>query len=180
MDQSDGQKIARVQLERIAAVEGSALRILNVEDKEAPDDALRIDIALDCSHYQRREDGLNLHATESVRLHVPVDFPYIVPKVTTAHTRFLGFPHVQWGCQLCLYLAPATQWVPSGGMTGLIKQLNNWFSKAARNELDDPEGPLHPPVAYPSSKMTICVQMDTPPLETWPWFGAAIPKPPQV
>ena len=177
MDLSDGQKSALAQLERIAAVDGSALRIINVEDKQTSDDVLRIDIALDCSHYKRREGGLNLHATESVRLHVPVDFPYIVPSVTTAHTRFLGFPHVQWGCQLCLYLAPTTQWIPSGGMFGLIKQLNNWLSKAAKNELDDPEGPLHPPIAYPSSKMTICVQADTPPRETWPWFGAGILTP---
>ena len=59
-------------------------------------------------------------------------------------------------------------------MFGLLKQLDDWFCKAARNELDDPEGPLHPPVAYPVAGTSICVNADTPTRESWPWFGAAI------
>ena len=170
---SDGQAIALQQLERIANVEASALRIDHVDDASNQAGWLAIDISLDCTHYERAADGLDLHTRESVRLSIPRDFPYQAPVVTTAHTRFLGFPHVQWGTQLCLYQSQETQWQPSLGMVGLIDQLDRWFQKAALNELDDPEGPLHPPVAYIGSANTICVQANTPSRDRWPWFGAA-------
>ena len=170
---SDGQATALQQLERIANVEASALRIDHVDEASNQAGWLAIDISLDCAHYERAAGGLDLHARESVRLSIPRDFPYQVPIVTTAHTRFLGFPHVQWGTQLCLYQSRETQWQPSLGMVGLIDQLDRWFQKASLNELDDPEGPLHPPVAYIGSANTICVQANTPGRNRWPWFGAA-------
>ena len=98
----------------------------------------------------------------------------------TAHTRFHGFGHVQWGSHLCVYMSTETQWVPSQGVFGFLAQLDEWLRRAARNELDDPEGPLHPPVAYWGASTSICVNADTPGRDTWPWFGAAVlthPKP---
>ena len=169
---SKGQAIALQQLKRIANVDLSALRIDHVDDTDEPESCLKIDVSLDCTHYERSANGLDLHARESVRLWIPRDFPYQSPTVTTAHTRFLGFPHVQWGNHLCLYQSLETQWQPSRGMVGLIDQLHSWFRKAAVNELDEPEGPLHPPVAYKGSKRTICVQANTPSRDHWPWFGA--------
>ena len=37
----------------------------------------------------------------------------------------------------------------------------------------DPEGPLHPPVAYSSSNTRVVVHTNTPTRDQWPWFGAA-------
>lgn len=176
MNLSEGQTTALKQLERIANINESALRIDNIE-KETPsskDSVLCVDVSLDCTHYKKVEGGLNLHSRESVRLWIYSDFPYRVPVVTTAHSRFLGFNHVQWGVQLCLYQSTETQWQPSRGMIGFINQLDMWFEKAALNELDHPEGPLHPPIAYPVSKTVVCIREDTPSRELWPWFGAAI------
>ena len=59
-------------------------------------------------------------------------------------------------------------------MFGFLAQLDEWLRRAARNELDDPEGPLHPPVAYWRASTSICVNADTPGRDTWPWFGAAV------
>lgn len=171
---SDGQKIALDQLERIAEADGSAIRIIDVEDKDDANALLKVDVSMDCRHYEQVPDGLPLHARESVRLSIPSDFPFKALSVTTAHTRFLGFPHVQWGNYLCLYQSTTTQWIPSRGMFGLFEQLDDWLRRGALNELDDPEGPLHPPVAYRVSDTTICVQADTPGDDAWPWFGAAV------
>ena len=135
---------------------------------------LRVSVTVDCRHYPKMERGLRLHNREGFILSVPADFPFTAPSVSTAHTRFMGFPHVQWGRHLCLYVSTETQWNPSKGMFGLIAQLDEWLRRAARNELDDPEGPLHPPVAYPTSRTSICINADTPPREAWPWFGGAI------
>ncbi len=170
---SDGQLIAIKQLRRIANVDRSALRIDHIEDANEREGWLKVDIALDCSHYEWVVGGLALHSRESVRLWVQKDFPYQVPVVTTAHTRFLGFRHVQWGTHLCLYQSKETQWQPARGMVGVIEQLDSWFRKAAFNELDDPDGPLHPPVAYSGSDTAICVRANTPGRDRWPWFGAA-------
>ena len=171
---TDGQAASLRQLERIANVEGSALSVDYIDESDVPNDWLKVDVALDCTHYEYKEGGLKLHARESVCLWIAPDFPYEVPIIRTAHSRFLGFPHVQWGRQLCLYQSPEMQWQPSQGMVGLIAQLGEWIQKAALNELDAPEGPLHPPVAYPSADSTFCIQANTPGRDKWPWFGAGV------
>ena len=177
---SDGQRIALDQLQRIASTEKSPIRIVGIDDVSAPGDCLNVDISVDCTHYERVEGGLPLHDREGVTLSVPADFPFNPPSVDGAHTRFHGFGHVQWGCHFCLYQSTETQWIPSQGMFGFLAQLDEWLRRGARNELDHPEGPLHPPVAYQVASTSICVNADTPGMDTWPWFGAAVlaePKP---
>ncbi|MCY3688410.1 MAG: ThiF family adenylyltransferase [Gammaproteobacteria bacterium] len=137
------------------------------------DTPLTVHIAFDCSRHEHVDGGLHLHAREGVTLSVPSDFPFSPPSVDTSHTRFHGFGHVQWGSHLCIYQSTETQWIPSQGMFGFLAQLNEWFRRAARNELDLPEGPLHPPVAYQVASTSICINADTPRCDSWPWFGAA-------
>ncbi len=177
---SEGQQSALAQLQRIADTDRSPIRIVGVDDEPPPDACLSVDISLDCTHYPRVEGGLPLRDREGITLSIPADFPFSPPTVDTVHTRFHGFGHVQWGTRLCIYLSTETQWIPSQGMFGLLAQLDEWFRRGARNELDDPEGPLHPPVAYPVASTSICVNANTPGRDTWPWFGAAAlhqPKP---
>lgn len=171
---TEGQSAALRQLQRIARVEHSPLRIDHVNEPASANASLTVQVSLDCTRYEYKEGGLKLHARESVRLKIAPDFPYVVPTVNTAHTRFRGFPHVQWARHLCVYLSTETQWQPSQGMFGLIRQLGDWFEKAALNELDALEGPIHPPVAYPSATTTFCMQANTPDAMQWPWFGAAV------
>ena len=177
---SEGQRTALQQLRRIAGTDRSPVRIIGVQDSGASDSGLHVHITLDCSRHERVEGGLPLHDREGITLRVPADFPFNPPKAFTAHSRFLGFPHVQWGHWLCLYVSPDTQWRPSRGMFGFMAQLDEWLRRGARNELDHPEGPLHPPIAYTVASTSICVNADTPPRDTWPWFGVAAltqPKP---
>lgn len=172
---TDGQKFALNQLRRIAGAEGSSLRIRNKHKETDSDGRLMVDISLDCSRYGHEEGGLKFQSRESVRIYIPQEFPHVLPCAETVHTRFLGYPHVQWGRRLCLYQSPDTQWEPSLGMIGFIKQLADWFEKAALGELDDPEGPLHPPVAYRNGTQTkVVIHTDTPGRDQWPWFGFAV------
>lgn len=174
MKLSEGQTCALAQLNRIANTDHSPVSIVGIRESEQTDARLEVDITLDCTHYGSVDGGLPLHDREGFTLSIPRDFPFKQPSVCTAHSRFLGFPHVQWGRQLCLYQSSETQWIPSWGMMGLVAQLDEWLRRAARDELDDPEGALHPPVAYTVASTTICVNADTPPRNTWPWFGAAV------
>ncbi len=177
---SEGQRIALVQLQRVADTDQSPIRIVGIDDDPAPGTCLKVDISLDCRSYPRAEGGLPLHDRESITLSVPADFPFSPPSVDTLHTRFHGFGHVQWGTRLCVYLSTETQWIPSQGMFGFLAQIDEWFRRGARNEFDSLEGPLHPPVAYSTSLVSVCVDTDTPGRDSWPWFGAAAlsqPKP---
>lgn len=174
MTPTDGQRLALAQLQRIADTDRSPVRIIGVDDPSGPDAFLSVDITLDCTHYRRVEGGLPLHEREGITLSIPADFPFSPPSVNTAHTRFHGFGHVQWGHHLCVYQSTETQWLPSQGMFGFLAQVDEWFRRGARNELDDPEGPLHPPVAYRLASTSICVNADTPDRDTWPWFGTAV------
>ena len=180
MPLSEGQRIALAQLRRIADTDRSPVGIIGVDDHPDLGASLNVDITLDCTRYERVEGGLQLHDREGITLSIPADFPFSPPSVATAHTRFHGLGHVQWGRHLCLYQSTETQWIPSQGMFGFMAQLHEWFARGARNELDHPEGPLHPPVAYTVSSTSVCVNADTPPRDTWPWFGTAVltqPKP---
>ena len=171
---SEGQRIAVRQLRRIADTDRSPVRIIGVEDGTDPDASLVVDITLDCSRHEHVDGGLRLHDREGITLWIPREFPFHPPQALTAHTRFHGFGHVHWGRSLCLYVSTETQWNPSRGMFGFIAQLNEWLQRGARNELDHPEGPLHPPIAYTVASTSICVSVDTPDRSHWPWFGAAV------
>ncbi len=171
---SDGQQLALKQLERISNIPSSALRIDHIVDKETEYELLRIDLSIDCTHYDKAKGGIELHDRESFRIWIAHDFPWKLPHIRTPHTRFRSFRHVQWSNYLCLYISPDTQWDPSRGMFGYIEQLNDWLKNGALNKLDADEGPLHPPIAYTASNTTVYIQNDTPGRETWPWLGAAL------
>ena len=171
---SEGQRTALNQLRRIADTDRSAVRIIGVDEGAAPGAPLIVHITLDCSRHEHVEGGLRLHDREGITLSIPADFPFNPPEPITAHTRFHGFGHVHWGQWLCLYVSPETQWNPSRGMFGFIAQLNEWLRRGARNELDLPEAPLHPPIAYTVASTSVCVNADTPDRAHWPWFGAAV------
>ena len=171
---SEGQRTALDQLQRIADIDRSPVRIIKVEGGTDPGNPLAAHITLDCSRHERVEGGLRLRDREGITLWIPADFPFNPPEAFTAHTRFHGFSHVQWGHWLCLYASLDTQWNPSRGMFGFMAQLDEWLRHGARNELDHPEGPLHPPIAYSVSSTAICVNANTPDRSTWPWFGAAV------
>ena len=170
----NGQELALDQIRRIANLKSSPLEIVDVGSPPAAGAPRSIDVSLDCTPYERRLGGLRLHDRECVSIAIPVDFPYRPPAAGTAHTRFRGFPHVQWGRHLCLYQSPDTQWSPSEGMFGFFAKLDEWLRRAARNELDLLDGPLHPPVTYARSRTAVWVSVDAPTARSGPWFGCAV------
>ena len=128
---SEGQRSALAQLRRIAGTDRSPIHIVGVHDEPPPGACLSVDISLDCTHYPRVEGCLPLRDREGITLSIPADFPFNPPTVDTAHTRFHGFRHVQWGTRLCIYLSTETQWTPSQGMFGFLAQLDEWFRRGA-------------------------------------------------
>lgn len=55
----------------------------------------------------------------------------VPPHVDVEHQRFAGHPHVLQGHRLCIYLDPAREWDPFGGMPGFLERLWAWLGDAA-------------------------------------------------
>ena len=169
---TEGQKLAVEQLREIAAISDGLLEVISVDERSR---STTVELSIYCENMDRESDGLPLRDRERFFVLIPSDFPFYIPALYTRHTRFAGFPHVQWKRFLCLYQSPATEWNPSDGMFGFIDRLNIWLKQAALGRLDPIGAPIHPPVVYtPSgSTHTVIPRADTPPVGDRPWFGVA-------
>lgn len=165
-----GYELAREQLQEIAEESGGTVQI--TEETTLPSGHPRLDISIRFDGLECVEAGLPVRARERFGLVIPPTFPYEYPRVAILHRRFAGFPHVQWGCWLCLYQS-ALEWKPEDGMYGYITRLDRWIRDAARNCLDPDDVPLHPPVAYPTVTRLVVPRVDTPPVGTSTWIGFA-------
>ena len=169
-----GQEEAHEQLRALAAHRSGALDLLG--DNPSKDGrSWLFDISIPCAGYQRREGGLPLRGQEDFRLVVGPDFPFEAPKVWVLHQRFAGYGHVQWSRSLCLYLSEEAEWDPRAGMRGLLKRLDLFLNRGARDEFEPVGAPLHPPVAYPTGGpgSLVVVHPDAPEVPDGGWVGLA-------
>ena len=162
-------ELAEEQLREIAAASDGTVEVNAGAGRWT---GYQFEISIGFDGHERVEDGLRVRARERFLLVVPPTFPYERPSVFTPHRRFAGFPHVQWGCSLCLY-ASSADWRPQDGMYGLIERLDTWIRDAALNRLDPDDAPLHPPVAYSTVGRLVVPRTDTPRVSDSAWFGFA-------
>ena len=153
---SGGQLLAVAQLRQMAAESLGALELVS-EPVITDRGAIRTEFSLDCTGAAVASGGISLRRRERFVLYVEGDFPFSIPTVVVPHRRWAGTPHVQWGCQLCLYASPSVEWVPADGLFGLVERLLLWLERAALGELDPDDQPVHPPVAYTSSAHGVTV-----------------------
>lgn len=169
-----GQKLAYQQLQEIASASGGSFEVLSYRDGKNPQN-LVVEVSMDMGYPEHAEGGLRLRPRERFTLVIPPRFPYAVPAVEVSHLRFADFAHVYWGCWLCLYQAPETEYDPGQGMFAVIDRLLVWLREAARNNLDPPQQPLHPPTAYADYDLPyrLVLQADAPVFEGDHWLGFA-------
>ena len=172
---TDGQRLALEQLRAIADCADGSLEIVDISDAAWGNGSIEVELLLDCSEKRASGGGIQLKQKELFVLTIPSDFPYDIPATSTRHTRFAGFPHVQFKRFLCLYQAPNTEWNVNDGMFGYVDRLNIWVDHAASGQLNPSGEALHPPVAYPSSgiQRTIIPRANTPPATNDNWVGFA-------
>ena len=170
-------ELAKQQIQRISDSAGGAVTLLGSTPPTAERPYLRLAISLDCSSTPSDSNGVRLRDRERFDLLVGPDYPERPPSVRVSHTRFRSLPHVQWQHLLCLYRAPAIEWLPQDGMNGLLERLKIWLQAAAAGSLDPAEGPLHPPVAYYTADAgTMIVEANSPTHES-EWLGLAVLEP---
>lgn len=145
---SEGQAWALAQIKDICEASSGLLELIKIDEPADADHPLRTTLSIDCRSYSRTPNGLPLRSRERLAVIIPAEFPLARAEVEFTHTRYAGFPHVQWGRHICLYQAPDTEWQPSDGMFGFFQRVDEWLCAAAADELDPAGLPLHPPVAY--------------------------------
>lgn len=175
MSRSNGQARAFEQLNEIIAASRGDISVVDIKEPSNEASSLIVRLSVSTDHLEQISDGFQFNAREPIILRIPNRFPIERPSVSFVHKRFKGFPHVQWGNQICLYVAPDVEWIPSDGMYGFIQRFNDWLKAAATNNLDPENAPLHPPVVYATSDIRIVASKDTPVIlnNEVTWIGAA-------
>ncbi|MCW2904564.1 MAG: thiamine biosynthesis protein ThiF [Streptosporangiaceae bacterium] len=80
--------------------------------------------------------GLAIDAVEDVVVVIHDGFPDRPPLVLVEHDRFIGFPNVLLGQELCIYLDVNREWHPGFGMREVLERLWSWFDDAANARYD--------------------------------------------
>ncbi|WP_029918476.1 ThiF family adenylyltransferase [Pelobacter seleniigenes] len=172
---TEGQRLAFDQLQEICSAACGALQIVDVGEPEEKGDPLRLRLSIDTQPYERVEGGFSFRSREPINIAIPSRFPIEHPKAEFVHKRFKGYPHVQWGNSMCLYVAPDVEWSAKDGMFGFVERLNHWLQDAALNKLDPDNAPLHPPAIYSRSDIGFVFELDAPEIAADRnfWLGTA-------
>lgn len=170
---SDGQVLGLHQLKDIVDRSAGALEIVGTPLVAKDGAFLRLYLSLETRPY-RHAGGLPLRDREPLILTIHEDFPFRKPSLHFGHKRFMGQPHIQWGSYVCLYQADA-EYVPADGMFGFLERVRAWMIAAGRGELDPENAPLHPPVAYATSRQRFVIRANAPSITPGNavWLGRA-------
>ena len=96
-----------------------------------------IRVVLNTSDIEGVARGLTVGATEEIFLVLGDRYPDAPPGVyVNIEERFIGYPHVIYGCNLCIYLDPKREWHPTFGMENTIVRTWEWFDNAANDRFD--------------------------------------------
>jgi hypothetical protein len=93
---TEGQQWALSQLQEIDKESNNQFEVVAVREAAEPGKALAVEISVDCLGYRKEPSSLPLRPRERFVISIPSEFPLDRPDVTSVHTRFAGFPHVQW------------------------------------------------------------------------------------
>lgn len=105
---------------------------------------LVVAVDVNTASFTKIEGGLPTNPRERLYLVVPTAYPWIPPQACIDHHRWDGYPHVLQGSRLCLYLDPATEWNPLGGMRAYFERLWDWLADAIANRFDPATALYHP------------------------------------
>ena len=96
-----------------------------------------IRVVLNTSDIEGVARGLTVGATTEIFLVLGDRYPDSPPDIyVDVDDRYLGYPHVILGRQLCIYLDPKREWHPTFGMAEAIARTWEWFDNAANDRFD--------------------------------------------
>ncbi|MCU7731089.1 ThiF family adenylyltransferase [Actinoplanes sp. KI2] len=138
---TDWQKTAVRELRAIAAVLPNDFELLG-RPRLAGTGLLQARIRLRTDDLTRVPRGLPLLQREEFLLWIGPNW-LLPPFVEVDHDRFLCYPHVLLGRQLCIYLDPAREWNPQRGFASAIDRLYEWLADAAAARFDPDAALFH-------------------------------------
>lgn len=174
MNLSEGQRLALDQLQYIEVESDYEFEIIAHQSLKSNVQYLEINVSISTRGFEKKQDGFLFRPRERLNILIHKNFPFELPIISFSDTRYIGKPHVQWGRNICLYQSVESDFDPSDGMFGFMDRLVLWLKKAAKRELDPVDAPLHPPVAYTSSKINfkLIPNKNVPDFNNEYWLGA--------
>ena len=100
------------------------------ERRSLVNNLLPLVVSVDTTSIPHVEGGLRLNNREQFIIVVP-ESSTKPPDVLVMDDRFVGFPHVMHGKQLCIYLDPSREWNPVDLALGFVDRLWGWLTDAA-------------------------------------------------
>lgn len=96
-----------------------------------------IRVVLDTSDIAGIARGLPIEAATEIFVVLGDGYPDSPPQVyVKLDERYLGYPHVILGRNLCIYLDPKREWHPTFGMAEAVDRTWQWFDNAANDRFD--------------------------------------------
>lgn len=172
-DSSKNERLASNLAELLTAIDASPN--LKVCGHALRDGIAIATVALDTGPFDRGLGGLAVHPQEIIQLAIDERFPDSLGQAWVEHLRWLGFPHLLLGQQLCLYLDAQSEWDPSAGSTGFLNRVVDWFRQAIAGKFEAATALYHPvggiPYESPGAATLVVRQPlmyinDTPSVET--------------
>jgi hypothetical protein len=139
---SDWQRPALADLRAVAGANPDSVTIV-AEHGLDEEGVYWTTVRLPTGDLPRAENGLPVNRFEEVVVGISAT-PLSPPAVVVQHDRFAGHSHVLQGRRLCVYLDPAREWNPNGGMAGFLEQLWRFFAEAVAGRFDPAIALYHP------------------------------------
>jgi ThiF family/Prokaryotic E2 family A len=93
-------------------------------------------VTISMTGINRVPGGLPIEAVEDIVIVIHDSYPNRPPLVFVEHDRFVGYPNVLLGRELCIYLDVNREWHPAFGMAEVLERLWDWFDDAANARVD--------------------------------------------
>jgi hypothetical protein len=97
---------------------------------------VRVAVRLNTSHIRPVPGGLPVEEQEAIVVVAGPEFPDQPPLVLVEHDRFVGYPNVLLGDELCIYLDPSREWHPAFGAEQLLERVWKFLDDAANARFD--------------------------------------------
>lgn len=128
------RSVAVQQLLRLAAQHPNVVR--NVREVRRTSTAIAMGVTLSLEGITPVPGGLPIETVEEVVIILHERYPDRPPVAFVEHDRFVGYPNVLLGQELCIYLDVDREWHPAFGMADVLERLCCWFDDAANARTD--------------------------------------------
>lgn len=137
-----GQKALLGELKGLAKTHPELLMTVKELPRGVPG-YVGVAIRINTGHITPVPGGLPVDDKEDIVVVAGPKYPDQPPLVLVEHDRFVGFPNVLLGNELCIYLDPSREWHPASGAEQVLERVWKFLDDAANARFDSRTALFH-------------------------------------